>query len=295
MVLIMARRSPRSGRPRIRSPRHHLFVLLLLLILACTTTAGAADVHRASTVRDQYFDVSGASADTVFASIARKKLGPEPGRGASGLTESSFRYSLEMEAPDLEVCRVTSLVLNLDIVVTLPRHRAPHSLSADDKRNWEIYATAVELHEYRHVEIALRGLEEVAARIERGLTAGRIQGSGKKSCKKYINQLLAEQRETTKRRHADFHREDSRVVRGLRRNAREAIDKLDAELAKLTAAIDALDTVIAAAQTDQLHAPAGELLAEIHAAIEARNGLLPEHRTLVADRNRRAKDLAWIR
>lgn len=200
-----------------------------------------------------------------------------------------------MQAPEAEACRVTNLRLSLEIVVTLPRHRATHSLSADDKRNWAIYATAVELHEYRHVEIELRGLDEVAARIERGLAAERIRGSGKKSCKDYIDRLLAEQRETTKRRHADFHREDSRVVRGLQRSAREEISKLDAELATLTAAIEALDEAIAAARQEQGQAPAGDLLAEINAAIEARNGLLPEHRSLVANRNRRARDLAWIR
>ena len=204
-----------------------LLPMLGLLLSDPTASASATSeprqdqiVEASSTSRDHFYDVRGDTADAVFSSIGKKGLGNTPGRAASGLTESKLSYSLESTYGGNKPCRILSLQLRLDIVVTLPRHASPNTLSANARRNWEIYATAVEAHEYRHVEIELRGLEELSTRLHRSIREGRITAPGKSACANYVDELLSQQRTLTRSRHEEFHRESgtrkagSPLVRG---------------------------------------------------------------------------------
>lgn len=280
-------------------------------------------VGRESAVEDRSYNVFGQTADEVFRSIEARRLGDVPGRGASGLTESRLEYSMETTTMDGSPCRVSALDLRLKLTVTLPRHTSSASLDEDTRRNWEIYATAVELHEYRHVEIELRGLQEVAARLERILRPGSIRGSATEACRTRVEKALAEQREITKRRHEDFHREDARAVRSLQRKAQAEVRAVEEEMATIRATADELDALITAMQDERatqieersalidewggrlpephyarataLGETAALLGSRIRATIEERNALVADFEELHARHARRVEDLSWVR
>lgn len=280
-------------------------------------------VGRESGVEDQFYAVRGQTADEVFRSIEARKLGDVPGRGASGLTESRLEYTMETATQAGSPCRVTALDLRLTIDVTLPRHEAIGSLDDDTRRNWEIYATAVELHEYRHVEIELRGLDEVAARLERVLGGDRIRGSEMRACRARVDEILRSQRATTRRRHDDFHREDARSVRGLQREGQKKLHAVEDKMETLRATARELEALIEALQEERrlgleernvlveewggrlpephyaraqaLGETANLLGSRIRETRDERNTLVTEFEILREEHARRAEDLSWIR
>jgi predicted secreted Zn-dependent protease len=293
--------------------------LLPILGLLLSSPAGSAPpplgksvVEAASKSRDRFYEVRGSSADAVFASIGRQKLGNTPGRSASGLTESKLSYSLESIYGGNKPCRIISLQLHLDIQVTLPRHASPGTLDSDTRRNWEIYATAVEAHEYRHVELELRGLEELSERLSRAITAGKITAPGKSSCANYVDELLRQQRSLTRSRNEDFHIEAAQEVRDLQAMAQKRLEVFDAELARDDRTLIEFDALIrnvriqyenlleaipltSSRQRAESRLVARGLGEELNAAIEQRNLLLEELRMQRRERGRLVEDLLWIR
>lgn len=296
-----------------------LIALFPILGIFLSSPVGSApappepDVVAASTQsRDSFYEVRGATADAVFSSIGRRKLGNTPGRSASGLTESKLSYSIESVSGSNKPCRVLSLSLDLDIKVTLPRHANPGVLDPDARRNWEIYATAVEAHEYRHVEIELRGLEELAERLRRSLSEGRITAPGKTSCANYVNELLQQQRVLTKSRHASFHEEAAQEVRDLQTMARMRLDNLDSAMRQDQATVAEFDQLIRSVrltfdetnatiplatpyQAAERQAAARAIAEELNAAIDQRNLLAEDLRSQLTERERLVEDLHWIR
>ena len=269
-------------------------------------------VRVSSESRDRFYEVHGNTADAVFASIGRKKLGNTPGRAASGLTESKMSYSLESTYGGDKPCRILDLHLKLDIVVTLPRHKSPAALDTRARRNWEIYETAVEAHEYRHVEIELRGLEELSRRLQTAIAEGKITAPGKTACANYVDELLGQQRALTRNRHEEFHRESAQEVRDLQAAARERLEKFDTETRRDQETLREFDDLLSAVRFDydeeiaelplrpsdqQAEAQrAVRILAEeLNAAIEQRNQLLDEIRERHEIRATLVEDLLWIR
>lgn len=296
-----------------------LLPMLGLLLSDPTASASATSeprqdqiVEASSTSRDHFYDVRGDTADAVFSSIGKKGLGNTPGRAASGLTESKLSYSLESTYGGNKPCRILSLQLRLDIVVTLPRHASPNTLSANARRNWEIYATAVEAHEYRHVEIELRGLEELSTRLHRSIREGRITAPGKSACANYVDELLSQQRTLTRSRHEEFHRESAREVRDLQAEARRRLEAFDDETRQDRGTLAEFDQLIRTvrieyenevAELQQLtygqraeaQAAAAMLVEELNAAIAQRNALVESIEERLVARNALVEDLLWIR
>ena len=293
---------------------------VLGLLLSDPTAAASATsepredqiVEASSTSRDQFYDVRGTTADAVFSSIGKKGLGNTPGRAASGLTESKLSYSLESTYGGNKPCRILSLQLRLDIVVTLPRHASPNSLNASARRNWEIYATAVEAHEYRHVEIELRGLEELSTRLRRSVLEGKITAPGKSACANYVDELLSQQRTLTRSRHEEFHRESAREVRDLQAEARGRLEEFDEETLQDRTTLAEFDQLIRAVRIEyenefaalqqkaygervEAEAAAALLVEELNAAITQRNALVESIEQRRVARNTLVEDLLWIR
>ena len=296
----------------------------LLLILGLLLNPGASrasatserkpppQVRVSSESRDLFYEVQGNTADAVFASIGRKKLGNTPGRAASGLTESKMSYSLESTYGGDKPCRILDLQLKLDIVVPLPRHKNPTTLDTRSRRNWEIYETAVEAHEYQHVEIELRGLEELSRRLEGAIAEGKITASGKTACANYVDELLRQQRTLTRNRHDEFHRESAQEVRDLQSAARARLDKFDADTRRDRETLREFDDLLRAVRVQyeeeladlplrppheqaEAQRAARTLAEELNAAIEQRNQLLDEIRERQAARATLVEDLLWIR
>lgn len=178
-------------------------------------------------VQERFYDVRGAGADEVFASIRRRGLGDTPGRAASGLTRSELSYRVKTSTTP-EACRITDLTLRADVVVTLPRHAAAATLDRSTRTLWEAYEAQVEFHEYRHVEIEFRGLEELEARLRREVLGLDQPPAG---CTGSLDRAIAEQTATTRRRHEEFHVEESRAVREAQADLVAQIERLDEGLA----------------------------------------------------------------
>lgn len=296
-----------------------LLPMLGLLLSDPTASASATNeprqdqiVEASSTSRDHFYDVRGGTADAVFSSIGKKGLGNTPGRAASGLTESKLSYSLESTYGGHKPCQILSLQLRLEIVVTLPRHASPNTLSANARRNWEIYATAVEAHEYRHVEIELRGLEELSTRLRRSIREGKITAPGKSACANYVDELLSQQRTLTRSRHEEFHRESAREVRDLQAEARGRLEEFDEETRQDRVTLAEFDQLIrtvrieyenevaalqqlAYGQRAEAQAAASMLVEELNAAIAQRNALVEAIEERLVARNTLVEDLLWVR
>ena len=294
-----------------------ILIPLLGLLLSSPALSAAPEIptptiEASSRSRDRFYEVRGVTAAEVFSSIGKQKLGNIPGRSASGLTESKLSYSLESTYGGNKPCRVLSLKLDLNLVITLPRHASSRNLDPDAQRNWEIYETAVEAHEYRHVEIELRGLEELTQRLRRGITDGKITAAGQSACANYVDELLRQQRSLTKRRHEDFHVEASQEVRDLQAAGRARLDTFDEQLERDQRALNELAEMIGEVRDEYddllesipLSAPglradswsiARELAEELNAAIDRHHVLREELQGQLEARKRLVEDLQWIR
>ena len=111
---------------------------------------------RLTTSRDTvYYLVTGATTQEIFDSLEAN--GPDTGqelgeRFTSGLAEAESSYQIEL-LDDGESCEVQSVAINLKLVVTLPQHSNPSSLSNLQLRRWRQYVRQVATHEQHHVDI----------------------------------------------------------------------------------------------------------------------------------------------
>ncbi|MBM4265564.1 MAG: DUF922 domain-containing protein [Deltaproteobacteria bacterium] len=316
---------PASRRSRPRRPaRASALAALAVGVLALPIASRAAPptVRLETDVSEQSYDVVGRNADEVFASIQRHGLGGEAGLSASGLTTSDLSFSL-LSFPSAAGCDGAELTFDARVRVTLPRHAQIASLDGPTRRQWEAYAALVEFHEYRHVEIEFQGVEELQSRLERGEARAAASGSSRETCAVIVEKAIREQAEVTRRRHAQFHMQESRVVREEQAKLLAQIDALDDSLAaskreidRLEAEIDALDAERAGAtreidvlvqqhgrelppyefaRAQDLGAVVEALTAEIDEIVDVRNARVTHYNGWIDDRRDLAMRLAWTR
>ena len=279
-------------------------ILPTLLLLALTASpAGAGNegpkILLDTMVREQFYDVRGSDADEIFRSIARRGLGNQPGLSASGLTESrtSFRVSASVGE---DGCRLEEVELNVEITVTLPRHAHVFSLDETTRTLWEAYAAQVEFHEYRHVEIEYRGIEEIEAAIASQM--GEIPGKGIDPCSRAVRTVIEEASPRTRRRHEAFHESEARDLKKRRRALHDDVAIIDRELDRLRGEIRRLDGLWKKiGQLQQRAARSGDLqeferlAAEVERLVEARHIAVAEAEILLGEREGIAQRLSWVR
>lgn len=316
-VLAAASASGHAHRMLHRAGR---FALRAAATLMLCDTAVATTVRVETDVQERFYDVHGASADEIFASIGRKRLGGKAGLSASGLTESEIAFSLSVRF-DGASCRVDAITLRANVLVTLPKHSRPSRMDATTRRQWEAYEALVEFHEYRHVEIEFRGVQELQAALERETLEA--PGASTDACNARVERLIDEQTRRTRERHEEFHREESAAVRSaqsallaeiaaidenLGRQKSEIgrlvtlIAQRDAERARYAARLDDLTyrfgTTLPPAQFTQARALADviELLtAEMDEAVAARNALVETYNAGLDERRGVQERLSWTR
>ncbi len=296
------------------------------LALGAVATLMLCDAAAATTVRvetdvqERFYDVRGTSADEIFASIGRKRLGGEAGLSASGLTESEIAFSLSVRS-DGASCRVEAITLRADVLVTLPKHAWPSRMNTTTRRQWEAYEALVEFHEYRHVEIEFRGVQELQAALERQTIEA--PGASAEACNAQVERLIDEQTRRTRGRHEEFHREEAAAVRSAQSALLAEIGAIDEGLGRQKGEIDRLVALVAqhdaeraryAARIDDLTdrfgnalpppefaharelADAIELLtAEMDEAIATRNALVETYNAGLDERRGVQQRLSWTR
>lgn len=298
-------------------------LLFLVAFLVAPSPAQAADpptIHVETEVDERYYDVFGADADQVFASIERRGLGGRAGLSASGLTESEIAFTLTTTTTPTS-CRLDAVTLRIEVTVTLPRHGRPRDLDPDTLRNWQAYEAQVEFHEYRHVEIEFRGVQEIQERLARE-PVQRSSGSAE-ACTAFVRRAIDEQNATTRRRHEAFHAEEKSTVLAAQAAIVSQIELADAELAlqkaeitRLEAAqadLDAarrhltstLDTLIESygrelppdlfTRASELEGSVSEITDELNETIALRNALVTRYNGAIRKREKLSGRLAWTR
>jgi len=118
----------------------------------------------AITAREQYYDIDGSSAGALRNQISR--LGPkdESGKSQDALTVWSIEWGYGT-AQRGDNCVLRDVKVTLNVSVTLPRWKPPATATADVRKKWQAYLTAVRLHEAGHRTIAERNAREVMAAL----------------------------------------------------------------------------------------------------------------------------------
>lgn len=128
------------------------------------TAAPANRVLLQTSQATRYYDVRGTTTNPIFDYIERN--GPTDGAGqrGSGLTSAKWSYVWKGDATRAG-CSIGSMTINVDLVVTLPRHEQPSALTAAIQTNWDKFVKEVAAHEQRHVDIYLEGAKTMQERM----------------------------------------------------------------------------------------------------------------------------------
>jgi predicted secreted Zn-dependent protease len=122
--------------------------------------AGPSGPRPAVTVREQYYDIDGASAGALRDQIHR--LGPkdESGQSRDALTVWNLEWAYGT-AQRGDSCALRDIKVTLDVAVTLPRWKPPAAATSRLLDSWRSYLDHVKLHETGHRVIAERNAREL--------------------------------------------------------------------------------------------------------------------------------------
>ena len=95
-------------------------------------------------VQMSYYDVQGADYNALLGAL--NSHGPCHGRADWKI---SYKYQSRKEAGG---CKVSSLTIDLELLMTLPRWTPPAGASADLVSRWERYIAALRVHEDGHLD-----------------------------------------------------------------------------------------------------------------------------------------------
>ncbi len=141
----------------------------------------------AITAREQYYDIDGSSAGALRDQISR--LGPkdESGKSQDALTVWSIEWGYGT-AQRGDSCLLRDVKVTLNVSVTLPRWKPPATATADVRKKWQAYLTAVRLHEAGHRTIAERNAREVMAALSplRGATCDNLSDEATRTAERIV-------------------------------------------------------------------------------------------------------------
>ena len=264
-----------------------------------------------------YYNVAGADAQAVFASIAAAGLQDADGSVAVGLTSREFGY--RWTADGQETCHIESLTITLNIVVTLPRLDDIDLARPALASRWPQFAEAVAAHEAHHVRIAKDEAESVRAAMA-------DIGENKSGCHALSDQIagawsLGVERE--KQAQLKFHAEEHARLDPARAEMTTRLESYRTQIDALKSQIDAMDVRLSGlrakvdgfkAVTDDirdrnpsLSLPEPELLryntavGSYNATLDSYNALVAQEKTLVEAHNKAveesnavAENLTWL-
>ena len=148
---------------------------------------GRAAPRAAITAREQYYDIDGSSAGALRNQISR--LGPkdESGKSQDALTVWSIEWGYGTAQRD-DSCVLRDVKVTLNVSVTLPRWKPPATATADVRKKWQAYLTAVRLHEAGHRTIAERNAREVMAALTplRGATCDKLSDEATRTAERIV-------------------------------------------------------------------------------------------------------------
>ncbi|HYS15454.1 MAG TPA: DUF922 domain-containing protein [Candidatus Binatia bacterium] len=206
-------------------------LLIALALAACgkhppaLPSAAAARVELRIRNSTEYYSVRGETASAIFEYFEKNSPTDDKGHRAGGLTSSS--WNLAFNGTDGPAgCSPYSITIALNLVITLPRHDHPASLSEDIRTRWQRLVARVAAHEQRHVDIYLDGVKTMKTRMEalrRPRSCSELQ--------KEIADIWTSQKAETDRAQDRFDDEDAARTEVDRKPLRARIDINRARLA----------------------------------------------------------------
>ena len=172
-----------------------------------------------------YYTVVGTTTRDIFDSVDSN--GPEhdeesDGRFTSGLTEADTSYQFQF-LDDGKSCTIDGGVISLDLVITLPQHGVPSSLSNLQLSRWQDFARRVELHEDQHANSRLDRTDSFKSRVEE---ISRTHPDCD-ALKDTIATIWNEERLLDDQQQDAFHDREEETSRSLRGAVQQQIDDLD--------------------------------------------------------------------
>jgi predicted secreted Zn-dependent protease len=176
----------------------------------------------------EYFSVRGDTGSEILASLEANSPKHESLPRAAGTTAASGKLSME--------CNPYLVTIDLNLVVTLPKHDHVDGLNAELRRRWERLVASISAHEERHVDIYVTGAQAVKRRIEAiavSQPCGNIHDE--------IQKIWARQADATRAEQDKFDVDDAARVDLDRKPLGAQIDRNRARLAALDTDIHDLD------------------------------------------------------
>ncbi len=264
----------------------------LTLTPSPTVAATSTGVVTLSTdTRTEYYSVRGASASAIFDSIEAAGLTDSDGAPASGLIQFELSWVIRTSSIGSFSCRVTGLDVELQLLVTLPRHVSEAALPALLRLRWRQFVQSARQHEQRHADIETVQAEALVRSVE--------AISSWSTCDRFDQDL--EQRYEAYRRETDelqdaFHAEEEANLRAAQAPIQATIERNDATLARLDVTLAGWDARINAIQAEypDLVLPEPEST-EYEGLITSYKGLINSYNEIVSETNALNLELLWLR
>jgi predicted secreted Zn-dependent protease len=295
------------------------FVLALAVGCGSGTGAQAVDasapgerVHLRTSEQTRSYSVHGPSSEAIFDFIERNGPTDDSGQRGSGLTAAKWSYVWKGNAGK-EGCGIASLTISVDLVVTLPKHEAPQTLTPTVLKSWERFAQDVQSHEQHHVDIYLQGASTLKQRMS--------EIPPQASCElleKEIGSVWANEQKVIDTAQEQFHSNEEARINGQRKPLQTQIESnrtklaaygkdirdLDASVASLRNEIKAVEAKIEPLKTEmeRIESQYGNNLppvvyvryentrADYNTLIARYNALVDQHNSALDRRNRVAVD-----
>ncbi len=186
-----------------------------------------------------YYSVSGTSTEDIFASIEANGPTDNVGQQGSGLTSVDWQYKWSGDQDPSGSCSIRDLTIRADITVELPQHEDESSLSDSLRANWENYVAGVTAHEQHHVDIYLKGAQDIRdAMQEIGVEPSCDELEAR------IDAIWNDQQARINGLQQTFHSEENARLSAARDPLEKQIDDNRAQLASLQTQIGDLDDEI---------------------------------------------------
>ncbi|UJJ30061.1 DUF922 domain-containing protein [Halopseudomonas maritima] len=165
--------------------------LMLPLLLCPLLVAGPISAEPRLQSRVESVDVSGATVDTIRASLNRNRQ--------HSANRVNWHFNWESTPGQ---CRITEATTDVSVTSYIPRLQPDPQRAASVQQQWDSYLLALQAHQEGHVELALNSARE----IERAIMAlppasscDQLQASANATGRRLLEQLAADDREYDKR------------------------------------------------------------------------------------------------
>ncbi|WP_321349968.1 DUF922 domain-containing protein [Halopseudomonas oceani] len=165
--------------------------LLPLLLGPLLLAAGPSSAEPRLQSRVESFDVSGATVDTIRASLNRNR------QHSANRVNWNFRWE---STPGQ--CRITEATTDVSITAYIPQLQPDPQRTASVQAQWDSYLLALQLHHDGHVELAMnaaRQIEQAIQNLPPAASCEQLQQAANATGRRLLEQLAIDDREYDKR------------------------------------------------------------------------------------------------